>query len=440
VPQSIELIGLTTVVLAVAVAALTYVQRRWPNDDPTDALVVAWRKWAARGRLETVPAVPKAKAKAKAKAKPKAKPKAVPARTPKGPPKPISHAAPKAPAERVAPEPVSAKVVKSEADEHVPLATAEEQEQREKHEPKLLLRQRFRRGLKRTRERLGAEMREAFTGGATPEAFDRIEEALVASDVGVATATAVTDQLRDTIGLTDKTLPTAVRDIMVAQLEDSDRRLRLVRGKLTVWVVVGVNGTGKTTTIAKLANRSKDLGLKVCLAAADTFRAAAVEQLSEWGRRLGVPVVQQGQGADPGAVVFDALAHAKANEHRLLIVDTAGRLHTRKPLMDELQKVFRVIERDPDAVVAETLLTVDATTGQNGIAQAKAFKDAVNVSGLVLAKLDGTAKGGIVFAVEKELGVPVKAVGVGERERDLVPFDPGAFVDALIGEDESLPT
>jgi fused signal recognition particle receptor len=433
VPQSIELIGLTTVVLALAVAGLTYVQRRWPNDDPTDALVVAWRRWGARGKLVTVPSAPKAKPKPK----PRPKSKPVPARKPKAPPKPISHAAPKkAPAERVAPAPVPASVVKSEADEHVPLATAEEQEQREKHEPKLLLRQRFRRGLKRTRERLGAEMREAFTGGATPEAFDQIEEALVASDVGVATATAVTDQLRDRIGLTDKTLPKAVRDIMVGQLEDSDRRLRLVRGKLTVWVVVGVNGTGKTTTIAKLANRSKDLGLKVCLAAADTFRAAAVEQLSEWGRRLGVPVVQQGQGADPGAVVFDALAHAKANDHRLLMIDTAGRLHTRKPLMDELQKVFRVIERDPDAVVAETLLVVDATTGQNGIAQAKAFKEAVNVTGLVLAKLDGTAKGGIVFAVEKELGVPVKAVGVGERERDLVPFDPGAFVDALIGEDE----
>jgi fused signal recognition particle receptor len=176
--------------------------------------------------------------------------------------------------------------------------------------------------------------------------------------------------------------------------------------------------------------------VSVSLAAADTFRAAAIEQLDEWGRRLEVPVVKQSQGADPGAVVFDAIAHARANDHRLLIVDTAGRLHTRKPLMDELQKVIRVIEREADATIAECLLVVDATTGQNGIAQAKAFKDAAAVTGLAIAKLDGTAKGGIAFAVEKELGVPVKAVGVGENAKDLVPFDPGAFVDALIGSDE----
>jgi fused signal recognition particle receptor len=409
-PQSIEAIGLLTVALAFALAALVFLERRWEDDDPTDSLVTLWRRWGARGQLATSPAVPKKRKKKKPAAK-----------------KPL--------VEQLAPEPVVVAAVKSEADEHIPLATAEET--KEKHEPKLMLRQRFRRGLRRTRERLGAEMREAFTGGATPEAFDRIEEALVASDVGMATATAVTDQLRDRIGLSDTTLATAVRDVMVAQLEDSDRRLRLVRGKLTVWVVVGVNGTGKTTTIAKLANRAKDVGVKVCLAAADTFRAAAVEQLSQWGKRLDIPVVQQGQGADPGAVVFDALAHAKANGYRLLIVDTAGRLHTRKPLMEELKKVFRVIERDKDVVIGETLLVIDATTGQNGIAQAKSFKEAVNVSGLVLAKLDGTAKGGIVFAVEQELGVPVKAVGVGEKERDLVPFEPGAFVDALIGEEDS---
>ena len=264
-------------------------------------------------------------------------------------------------------------------------------------------------------------MREAFTGGATPEAFDRLEEALVAADVGVATTAALVDELRERIGLSDKTLPRVLRDEMVKQLSESDRRLHLVRGKVSVWVVVGVNGTGKTTTIAKLGARARDLGLPVALAAADTFRAAAVEQLSEWGRRLGVEVVKQDQGADPGAVVFDALAHAKATGKRLLIVDTAGRLHTRKPLMDELQKVFRVIERDEGAVIAETLLVIDATTGQNGIAQAKAFKDAVPVTGLALAKLDGSAKGGITFAVERELGVPVKAVGVGESEKDLDP-------------------
>jgi fused signal recognition particle receptor len=336
--------------------------------------------------------------------------------------------------EPVAAAPVPAPPPAAEHDgDHVPLAAASDTART--GEPKILLRQRFRRGLRRTRDRLGAEMREAFTGGATPESFDRLEDALVAADVGVATTAALVDDLREQIGLSDTTLSRALRDAMVKQLSEADRRLQLVRGKLSVWVIVGVNGTGKTTTIAKLGARARDLGLPVALAAADTFRAAAVEQLSEWGRRLGVEVIQQGQGADPGAVVFDALAHAKATGKRLLIVDTAGRLHTRKPLMDELQKVFRVIERDEGSVIAETLLVIDATTGQNGISQAKAFKDAVPVTGLALAKLDGSAKGGITFAVERELAVPVKAVGVGEGEKDLVPFDPETFVDALVGED-----
>ena len=359
------------------------------------------------------------------------------AEAPAPPPQDERPVLPPEPAERARePAPQPAPVTPAAAEitgEHVPLATAQEHERT--GEPKILLRQRFRRGRRRTRERLGAEMREAFTGGATPEAFDRLEDALVAADVGVATTAALVDGLRDRIGLADTTLANALRDVMVAQLQDADRRLRLVKGKVSVWVVVGVNGTGKTTTIAKLAARARDLGIPVSLAAADTFRAAAVEQLSEWGRRLGVEVIKQGQGADPGAVVFDAIANAKASGKRLLIVDTAGRLHTRKPLMEELQKVVRVIERDDDAVIAEALLVIDATTGQNGIAQAKAFKDAVAVTGLALAKLDGSAKGGITFAVERELGVPVKAVGVGESEKDLVPFDPTTFVEALVGED-----
>jgi fused signal recognition particle receptor len=173
--------------------------------------------------------------------------------------------------------------------------------------------------------------------------------------------------------------------------------------------------------------------LGVCLAAGDTFRAAGVEQLDVWGMRLGVDVVKQKTGADPGAVVFDAIAHARSADHELLIVDTAGRLHTRKPLMEELKKVIRIVEKDENAALAEVLLVIDATTGQNGIAQARAFGEAVDVSGLVLAKLDGTAKGGITFAVERDLGIPVKAVGVGERDRDLVPFEPEAFVDAILG-------
>jgi fused signal recognition particle receptor len=397
-PQSIDALGFTTVALAVLIVCIVIIQRRWPGDPAVDTAVLLWRRFTRPKEQgeETQPA------------------KAPPA------------------VKRTRPELQRARLVKSDLD-HVSLAS--EPEPKDRQEPKMLLRQRFRRGLRRTRERLGEEMREAFTGGATPEAFDKLEDALVAADVGVATTATLVDDLRDQIGLSDTSVRTAMKEAMTKQLSDADRRLHLVRGKVSVWVVVGVNGTGKTTTIAKLAARSRDLGLKVCLAAADTFRAAAVEQLSEWGRRLGVDVVKQDQGADPGAVVFDAIAHAKANGDRLLIVDTAGRLHTRKPLMDELQKVFRVIEREEGAVITETLLVIDATTGQNGIAQAKAFKDAVPVTGLAIAKLDGSAKGGIAFAVERELGVPVKAVGVGEREKDLVPFEPSAFVDALVGED-----
>jgi fused signal recognition particle receptor len=322
----------------------------------------------------------------------------------------------------------------SEHEDHVPLTDARD-EPSATDEPKAAFRKRFRRGLKRTRERFGREMRTAMFMGATREAFDTLEEALIAADVGLASSTALVDELRANVGVRKDELPGLLKAAMVGRLSSADRRLRLVRGKLSVWLVAGVNGTGKTTTIAKLGARAKELGLSVCLAAADTFRAAGVEQLQEWGKRLDIDVVRQKKGADPGAVVFDAIAHARASGQGLLIVDTAGRLHTKKPLMEELQKVLRVIERENDVVLAECLLVIDATTGQNGIAQASAFSDAVKVSGLVLSKLDGTAKGGIAFAVEHELGVPVKAVGVGESATDLVPFEPETFVDALIGVD-----
>ncbi|HVL81166.1 MAG TPA: signal recognition particle-docking protein FtsY, partial [Actinomycetota bacterium] len=216
-------------------------------------------------------------------------------------------------------------------------------------------------------------------------------------------------------------------------LSDSDRRLRVNPEGLSLWLIVGVNGTGKTTTIAKLAKVASDRGFGVVLAAGDTFRAAAIEQLETWGERLGLDVVRQHPGADPGAVVFDAIEHAKARGYDLLIVDTAGRLHTKTPLMEELRKVRRIIDRTP-GLLTECLLVLDATTGQNGIAQARAFRDATDLTGLVLAKLDGTAKGGITFAVERELGVPVKAVGLGEKATDLAPFDPDDFVDALFDE------
>ncbi len=455
-PETVEQLGFATVALALLILGVVlFEHRRSGTEDGTDALILLWRRLSGRSKHVGAPATPVPRSRSKAAPARKKKP-AAPARKkkPVAKPKPkakktvgvrqraqrpvpsVSHEAEQdVAAPRRRPRVSRRRSVSTDHDDHVPLAAARDENERPT-EPKILLRQRFRRGLKRTRDRLGSEMREAFTGGATPEAFDRLEEALIAADVGVATTTALVDDLRQQIGLSDKTVGRAIKDVMTEQLQQADRRLHLVRGRLSVWVVVGVNGTGKTTTIAKLANRAKDLGLPVVLAAADTFRAAAVEQLSEWGRRLDVPVIKQDQGADPGAVVFDALAHARANGTRLLIVDTAGRLHTRKPLMDELQKIFRVIEREEGAVVAETLLVIDATTGQNGIAQAKAFKDVVPVTGLAIAKLDGTAKGGIAFAVERELGVPVKAVGVGEGAKDLVPFDPAVFVDALVGNDD----
>jgi fused signal recognition particle receptor len=406
VPTTISGFAFATVAFMAVIALCYAALLRWgPGDKDPDSLVVLWRS------LRTKPA-----------------PGRKPLTTSKARPLPATKPAPTKPRVR--------KTLDVHDRDHLPLGDPKPVVEAEP-EGKVRLRQRFRRGLRKTRDFLDRDVRDVFGVGPSPEAFDRLEEVLVAADVGVATATALADELRAREGLTQETLPGALREAMVRQLTEADRRLRLVRGRLSIWVVVGVNGTGKTTTIAKLGARAKSLGLTVSLAAADTFRAAAVEQLAEWGRRIDVDVVRQGQGADPGAVVFDAIAHARARGFDLLIVDTAGRLHTKKPLMDELQKVMRVIARETDAALAEVLLVIDATTGQNGIAQAKAFKDAANVSGLVLAKLDGTAKGGIAFAVERELGVPVKAVGVGEKETDLVPFDPQSYVDALVGDEGS---
>jgi fused signal recognition particle receptor len=422
VPQSVGEVGLTTIALLVAIVGCLFAVRRWGTDEEPDTLVVLWKRWGALGRP-----------------KKKEAPEPVRPRRPRKDGAPRSTEQPRARAARTRRETRTRVAKMSDEGDHLPLASVRtERKAKEPEEPKVGIRMRFRRGLRRTRDKLGRDVKDVFAGGPTEGGFDHLEEALVGADVGVLTATSLVDGLRERKDLTADNLPVALREVMLAQLVSADRRLRLVRQRLTVWIVVGVNGTGKTTSIAKLANRAQSLGLSVCLAAGDTYRAAGVEQLAEWGNRLGIDVVKQKTGADPGAVVFDALAHAHAEDHELLIVDTAGRLHTRKPLMEELKKVIRVIERDEKAALAETLLVVDATTGQNGIAQARAFGDAVNVTGLVLAKLDGTAKGGITFAVEQELGIPVKAVGVGERDRDLIPFEPDAFVDAIlgIGEDE----
>jgi fused signal recognition particle receptor len=255
---------------------------------------------------------------------------------------------------------------------------------------------------------------------------------LLQADVGVAATTRIVDDLRArSRDVAADQLLDVLRQELVQIIGDADRSLRTADG-LTIWLVTGVNGTGKTTTIGKLALRAQRNGRHVILAAADTFRAAADTQLERWAERSGAEVVKQAPGADPAAVAFDGVRAAKARGADLLIIDTAGRLHTKKNLMEELSKIRRVIEREAGPPT-EVLLVLDATTGQNGIAQARAFTEAAEVTGIVLTKLDGTAKGGIVIAVQQELGIPVKLVGVGEGPEDLEPFDPVAFVDALVG-------
>jgi fused signal recognition particle receptor len=300
---------------------------------------------------------------------------------------------------------------------------------------------------RRFRERLGRS-RTAFSRGLAgllargPDdetAWEELEEALLGADVGVATTTELIERLRGRAkGAAD------LRELLRAELLDAvgsdDRSLNLdfipEAERPGVVLVVGVNGTGKTTTCGKLALALSEEGKQTVLAAADTFRAAATEQLVLWGERVGAQVVRHQQGADPAAVAFDALASARAKHADVLLVDTAGRLHTKTNLMEELKKIRRVLERE-GGQVREVLLVLDATTGQNGLAQAKQFTEAVGVTGLVLTKLDGTAKGGIVVAVQRELGIPVKLVGLGEGAHDLAPFDPEAFVDALLAEDAS---
>jgi fused signal recognition particle receptor len=278
-------------------------------------------------------------------------------------------------------------------------------------------------------EGLGTKVGALFGRGSGEETWGQLKDLLVRADVGPTAASDIVARVRadyrdssDAVAL--------VRDEILAVLGD-DEPLHLPGGELSVVMVVGVNGSGKTTTIGKLAKRLVVQDRKVSLAASDTFRAAAGEQLDIWARRAGAHIVSQQRGADPGAVAFDAVKSAAARGSDVLIVDTAGRLHTKQPLMDELKKVKRVIEK-AGARVDETLLVLDAQTGQNGIAQARAFTDAVEVTGVVLTKMDGSAKGGIVLAVREELGVPVRFVGVGEGLDDLRPFDRRVFVDGLL--------
>jgi len=273
--------------------------------------------------------------------------------------------------------------------------------------------------------------------GIDEATFEELEEALILADVGVTTTTRVLGDLRDKLhgGVLSATDPSALlqalQDDLVSMFEGDVESLAYADGAgPTVWLFVGVNGVGKTTTIGKLALRETQAGRGVVLAAGDTFRAAAGEQLESWAERAGARIVKGSDGADPSSVIFDAVAHAASRGAELVLADTAGRLHTKVNLMDELRKVRRVAERPPGQLT-EVLLVLDATTGQNGVAQARQFTEAVGVTGIVLTKLDGTAKGGVVLAIRSELGLPIKLVGVGEGPADLVPFDPVEFVSAL---------
>ena len=268
------------------------------------------------------------------------------------------------------------------------------------------------------------------------ELFDELEELLISADVGFLTTMEILDELRDTVKENRIKEPELVKTELLAILKRmiGEHEPLNISTKPSVILVIGVNGVGKTTSIGKIAAELKGQKKKVVVAAADTFRAAAAEQLSVWCERAGVDIIKQAQGADPASVVYDAIGAVKSRGADVLIIDTAGRLHNKKNLMDELAKIDRVISRELPDAAKETLLVLDATTGQNAILQAKEFKNASKITGLVLTKLDGTAKGGIVISIRRELNIPVKFIGVGEQIDDMKPFDPKEFASALFEE------
>jgi fused signal recognition particle receptor len=299
---------------------------------------------------------------------------------------------------------------------------------------------RLRESLSRSRQALAEEISASLFDRIDEETWERLEEALILADAGAPTTAKVVERLEHEVEA--GTVPAdgeAVRGRLIeilAEVAGTARAPIDLSGEPAVLLMVGVNGTGKTTTIGKVAwHLSKEFGLSVVLAAADTYRAAAAEQLAEWAERAGAELVRSVEGGDPGAVAFDAIAAARARGADVVIVDTAGRLHTQSNLMDELAKVRRVIAKQMPEAPHETLLSIDATTGQNGLRQAQLFAEAVEVDGVVLTKLDGTAKGGIVLAIADELGIPVKLIGTGEQLEDLRPFDATDFANALLAAD-----
>ena len=299
--------------------------------------------------------------------------------------------------------------------------------------------------LEKTRRGVFSEITRLFERGALDDdLYEELEMLLIQADVGWDVSQKLVSDLQERVRQGNVTDPLLAREIlreeMIALLEGASRNRKvkiLQRGVPFVIMVVGVNGVGKTTSIAKLAAYHKGFGRNVLIAAGDTFRAAAIDQLKIWGERVGVPVIAHEQGADPGAIVFDAMQAAHARGVDVLIIDTAGRLHTKHNLMAELTKLRRIMQKTVPEAPQETILVIDATTGQNGLVQAKQFSDAVEISDILIAKLDGTAKGGIAFSVAKELGTPISYVGTGERATDLAEFRPDTYVDSLFfGEGE----
>jgi fused signal recognition particle receptor len=298
---------------------------------------------------------------------------------------------------------------------------------------------RLRESLRKSRQALSAELSSSLFDQIDEETWERLEEALILADVGAAATAGVVARLEQEVEAGQVSGPEAIRERLIellAELAASEPPRLDLTSKPSVIMVVGVNGTGKTTTIGKLASVLRErFGLGVIVAGADTYRAAAIEQLEAWAERAGTEIVKGNPGGDPGAVAFDAVAAAEARGADVVIADTAGRLHTHGNLMEELAKVRRVIAKRLDGAPHETLIVIDATTGQNGLRQAKVFAEAVEVTGVVLTKLDGTAKGGIALAIAKELGLPVKLIGVGEAIEDLRPFDAREFAAALLAEE-----
>lgn len=293
-------------------------------------------------------------------------------------------------------------------------------------------------GLSKTRKNLASRINNAFHNFKTidSEVYDELEEILISSDIGVKTTIEIIDSIKERVKEEKIIEPVNIINILKQEIMailgeglniDSNLYPQII-------IVIGVNGVGKTTSIGKIAYRLKESGKKVLVAAADTFRAAAIDQLEIWSNRINVDIIKHQQGADPAAVIFDAISSAKSKNVDVIICDTAGRLHNKKNLMEELKKIIRIANREYPEAHKEVLLVLDATTGQNGIAQAKAFKEVADIDGIILTKLDGTAKGGIVIAIKEELGIPVKLIGVGEQIDDLQDFKPDEFVEALFSE------